>query len=112
MLRVARTHAVARNFFAVRCGWSAKVLVFGELRKHARRQGEGRGRMLVLWHKLLARKKELGFRSWRAVAERVRWQQARLRMSVERLRRKKFELWKEWAREEKANRLLVEYGER
>ena len=25
VLRVAKTYAVARNFFAVRCGWSAKV---------------------------------------------------------------------------------------
>ncbi|GMH90078.1 hypothetical protein TL16_g11658 [Triparma laevis f. inornata] len=112
ILRTVKLQARAKNFFAIRCTWSCKLLAFREVKKFGVRQKQGRRLMIKQYSHMLRRKTELAMQTWKFVVERCSWQEARLRLGVARSKRKTFDLWKDWATEERSDRLLLEFAAR
>ena len=112
VLRAAKTFAMAKAYFASRCGWSLVHLCFGSWRKDARRRKEGRGKMVEECGKVLLRRKLRAWKAWVFVAERVAWQTACLRASSQNKQRRCFENWRDFILQEAGDRLVCEMGDR
>jgi hypothetical protein len=111
VIRVAKIHAMAVNYFGNRCGWSFMLMCFRCMKKYCNRFQRGKKIVKRVWHNKVLGEKKRGFRMWKECTERLNWHSATMRIIRVSYLRRLFYSWHAFAKNEKSDRLLCESGD-